>query len=486
MLDVLLINPNNRLDNYNNLGDEFAAYEPPAWCLMLAGYLQNKGKTVEILDANLEGLNALETASQALSKSAKVVAIVVYGQNPSASTQLMPGVIALSKSINNLRRYYEDTKTVAIGGHIAALPQQSMEETNTDYICFGEGFAALDSLVENTNLQDLVTRHDDVYLPYPSAPLIVDLSKEIPRLPWELLDMTRYKAHNWHTFGYNNRTPYAALYTTLGCPFNCEFCCIQAPFKSGERALDMHSNSYRNFSVEWVLQQFEELHKLNITHVKIIDELFVFDVKRIEQICDGLIDKGYNFNIWAYARLNILDESLLAKMKLAGFNWIGVGIESADKNVRNKSNKQIKQKDIYEGAKKIKDAGIALGANFIFGLPEDDLETMQATLDMAIDLNAEWVNFSMFMPFPGSKLYTKFVEMNNVNLPKSWEGYSYYSKESSPMNTRYISGEEVRIFRDAAFISYLDRQEYKDVLFNKYGQCAVDEIDNMLSLKINR
>ena len=62
--------------------------------------------------------------------------------------------------------------------------------------------------------------------------------------------MDRYRAHNWHCFGGIDRQPYAALYTTLGCPYRCTFCCIQAPFKAGEQAAGFQpgANSYRYWS----------------------------------------------------------------------------------------------------------------------------------------------------------------------------------------------------------------------------------------------
>ena len=71
--------------------------------------------------------------------------------------------------------------------------------------------------------------------------------------------MAKYRAHNWHCFGHLERQPYAALYTTLGCPYHCSFCCIQAPFKSGEAALGRASNSYRLWSPSHVVDQLELL-----------------------------------------------------------------------------------------------------------------------------------------------------------------------------------------------------------------------------------
>lgn len=487
--DVILINPNNKYKNYNNLV-ELAAIEPPAWCLMLAGYLQNTGKTVKIIDANLEDLDALETASQALFHSAKVIAIVIYGQNPSSSTQLMPGVIELSKAVNTIRAKYAATSTILIGGHVAALPEQSLRETGADYVCLGEGFNAIDELVHaalghDNMLEDIGMLRNDIYLEAARSKLVTNLDTQIPRLPWELLNMSQYRCHMENAFGYSTRTPYAAFYTSLGCPFACTFCCAQSPFKSGEKALDMKIHSYRMFSIDWVMNQFKEIHKLGITHIKIIDELFLYDTKRTEELCDRLIEKDYKFNMRAYVRLNILNKNLVHKMKKAGFNNFGVGIESLDATVRDSVDKLLKQEDIMNSIKLLKDENVTIGANYILGLPDDNIETMQKTLELAILLNTEYANFNTLIYFPGSKLYSDAIKAG-IKLPTNWEAYSYYSKESLPLNTKHLSGEEVRKFRDEAFIKYYNRPEYKEMILNKYGQDAIDSVNNMLATKLNR
>src|SRR5207245_5742465 len=107
------------------------------------------------------------------------------------------------------------------------------------------------------------------------APLVQHLGDEMPAVAWDLLPMSTYRAHNWHCFGHLERQPYAALYTTLGCPFHCSFCCIQAPFKEGERALRLKSqiNSYRFWSPARVVEEIDLLVKeYGVRNIKFADE----------------------------------------------------------------------------------------------------------------------------------------------------------------------------------------------------------------------
>src|SRR5690606_7739421 len=144
-------------------------------------------------------------------------------------------------------------------------------------------------------------------------------------------------AHNWHCFGGRPRQPYAALYTTLGCPFTCTFCCIQAPFKSGEAVsgFDPQRNSYRRWRPETVVRTVAHLaDEYGVSNIKLADELFVLHKGHVSAICDGLIDLDADLNLWAYARVDTCrDPALLARMRAAGVRWLAIGIESASERV---------------------------------------------------------------------------------------------------------------------------------------------------------
>src|SRR5437667_443212 len=85
---------------------------------------------------------------------------------------------------------------------------------------------------------------------------------------------------------------------------------------------------------------------------------------------------------------------------------------------------------------------ICVIGNFIFGLPDDDVQTMQQTLDLALELNCEFANFYSAMAYPGSPLYLMAVQ-NGWELPAAWSGYSQHSYDCLPLRTEKISAGEV-------------------------------------------
>ena len=146
-LDLLLVNAGgSRKRVYQELSKDYSAIEPPFWAAITAGFIRNKGFNVRILDANAENIDTLETAEKIKQENPKLVCIVVYGQHPSASTQLMISVGNLCKEIKNID---SDRKIILIGLHPSALPKKTIEEENCDYVSQGEGFYTVLGLLEN-------------------------------------------------------------------------------------------------------------------------------------------------------------------------------------------------------------------------------------------------------------------------------------------------------------------------------------------------
>ena len=494
-IDVVLINPNARKKLYQSLGT-LAAVETPVWPGLMSSYLRNKGFTTHIIDAEAEELSPNEIASRIEELNPTLTAVVVYGHQPSASTQNMTGASAAVTAIksNNPAR-----KVLLVGGHVAALPKETLNTERADFTCSGEGLATLTALIEaikGGRTEDYAKVPDlwfwektgKARFSAVSAPLAKDLDQEMPVMAWDQLPMDRYRAHNWHCFGDLNRQPYAAIYTTLGCPYHCSFCCIQAPFKSGEKALGMKesASSYRFWSPKWVLDQMELLVKTyGVRNLKFADEMFVLNPRHVLAICDGIIERKLDLNIWAYARVDTVKDNMVEKLKQAGVNWLAFGIEAATDRVRTNVDKRFDREQVYETVNKVRQAGISVIGNYIFGLPEDDHASMQETLDLSLELNTEFANFYSAMAYPGSQLY-HLAGKEGWALPETWSGYSQHSVDTLPLPTKYLSAAEVLKFRDEAFLTYFRSPKYLEMVGKKFGPDTLDHIQEMTTHKLER
>jgi radical SAM superfamily enzyme YgiQ (UPF0313 family) len=480
--DIVVINPGDRKQVYQDLAADFSAIEPPFWIAAMCSYLRNNGFAVEIIDAGAEDITPGEAATRVRELNPYLAAVIVYGSQPSASTQNMTIAGEICGALKD-----NTSAKIAIGGlHPSALPKRTLEEERVDFVMEGEGLYTLTGLLKRVKRG----KHDFAEVPglwyfdkgtiknNPRAPLIKDLDAMLPIAAWDLLPMEKYRAHTWHCFDdLDHRMPYGAIYTSLGCPYSCQFCCVNALFgKPGKR--------YRSPSL--VVEEIGLLvNNYGIKNIKIADELFVFNETHYMTIVDLIIKKGFDVNIWAYARVDKVKEENLQKMKQAGINWLALGIESGNPEVRGGTSKAMEAHDMKKIVRTIQDAGIRVIGNYIFGLPDDTAETIQETLNMAIELNCEFVNFYTAMAYPGSKLY-EIALKEGWKLPDEWHGFSQHAYEVLPLPTKHISAEEVLRFRDDAFHAYFSTPAYSEMIERKFGKKVKEHIQEMTSTRLKR
>ncbi len=486
-LDALFVSPGNNKVIYQELAREYAAIETPIWAALLANFARAKGYNVAIADQEAEALSEAAIVKRAEESKARLVCVVVYGQQPSASTQNMTVSAAITRA---LKENLPDVKVLLVGGHVAALPERSLRETGADFVCQGEGPQTLLGLLRVQDLDDETQYRKVPGLWYTQngGPVFTSpgdvipeslLSSDLPGMAFDLLPMNVYRAHNWHCFDHiHERQPYASIYTSLGCPYRCTFCCINAPFGNP---------SIRYWDPDFVITQLDTLAtKYNVKNIKIADEMFVLHEKHVLKLCDLIIERGYDFNFWAYARVDTVKDKFLEKLKKAGFNWLCLGIESGSKHVRDGVLKgRYGAEDIKGTCRRIKDAGIYILGNYIFGLPDDTYESMQETLDLSLDLNCEFANFYSGMAYPGSKLYTLAIA-NGWQLPAQWHDFSQHSFEQLPLPTEHLSAGEVLAWRDKAWQTYFTAPTYLNLVREKFGTEVVEHLEKLTTYTLKR
>ncbi|MCX6750737.1 MAG: radical SAM protein, partial [Candidatus Pacearchaeota archaeon] len=390
---------------------------------------------------------------------------------------------ASGKIANELKRRNSKAKLIIGGHHSSALPERTLLEENFDFAVKGEGYYPLVGLLEILNKEKdakdfpvpgVYYLKEGKIISNPPAKLI-DLN-ELPLPAWDLLPMDKYRAHHWQVWNRGNKNSYGLVFSSLGCPFNCDFCSVNVVY--GKRGV-------RNLKPEQFVEQIDELvQKYNTEHIEIIDDTFTLNPERVEKICDQIIERNYNLNMWCFARTDRVDPKMLKKMKRAGINWVFMGIESGtDETLKGVSkNQNILQ--IKNAVSKIKDAGIYLGGNFVFGLPGDNHKTMQQTLDLSLEITPEWANFFIPMAYPGTKLYEE--ARGKGILPKYWEQYGFFAPNAVALPTKELSSKEIITFRDHAFNVFFGSSSYQAKVRQTFGEEIEKDVQEMLKKELER
>ena len=505
-MDVLFIVPGNAAGIYQELANTYSSIEPPAWALLLAGSCRSIGFTVGLIDINAERLSTQAVIERINEFSPRLLCFVVYGQNVNAGTTNMSEAVNLANSIKTANI---STPIAFLGSYMQALPIKTLEDERcVDIVFTNEGVYALRNLLKEpvidlTKLDHIkgigFRKNGAAFLTPPERLVPQDkLDIDLPEYAWDLLPhiakpMDLYRSPLWHAnYDYNKRTPYGTLYTSLGCKFGCDFCMVNILNRTDNAPIGIASNYrvVRCWTKDFVIREIDKLVAMGVYTIRIMDEMFLLNPNHYIPICEELAKKDYSDKLllWSYSRVDTIagNPTILQLLRKAGFRWLALGIESGDRNIRVDISKgKFGNSDIKNTITSIHNVGIEVMGNYIFGLPNDNAESMQKTLDLSIELCTSGWNAYAVMPLPGSKLYKNALNQG-YKLPKEYSGYSFHSYTTTPMPTNHLSAAEVLQFRDNAYTTYHTNDAFLDRIKTIFGNNAANNILEMTKVKLKR
>jgi radical SAM superfamily enzyme YgiQ (UPF0313 family) len=359
------------------------------------------------------------------------------------------GITANTPQVKQAWRTAETVKKVwdvpiVIGGpHPSVLPEESAVKPAIDIVVEGEGEETWidisnrleaykrDALSAEFKSANLLGVHSDVLAPIfgityqtkdgqihrnPERPPIMDLDA-LPFPAYKYFKMERYSSLQPATDAVDGSRSFSIM-TSRGCPYRCTFCSQSImPIK------------WRARSPENVIAEFRHLvNDLGAQEIGWLDDSANIRVKRLHDICDGLIKEGLNKAPWIMIngiRANLADEVTLRKMKQAGCKRVAFGVETGDEDILVAIDKRIDHDTIRQAFKNAKKVGLETMGFFIIGLPGDNEETMEKTIKFAIEVNPLVANFSMMTPYPGTTVYEIATKKGRM-LMKDWDDYVFF------------------------------------------------------------
>jgi anaerobic magnesium-protoporphyrin IX monomethyl ester cyclase len=429
---ILLVNANIKGDCYSKTS-EFSAIHPCIDAAILHSYFTNiKRVKCGLINMEADGIDTNTLVRIINSGGIKEVWVICSGSNPSSSTMTMTASNTLSLNL----KLRTSAKIVMYGGHPSVLPELTKEQSGCDEVIIGDGIDC------------------DI--------------KEIPIVDWGLINPNKYKAHNWHCFGnIKRRSPYAAVYTSLGCPYNCKFCSVKNLYKNKP-----YTTRQRN--IEDVVQEIVVLNtKFGVENIRILDELFTYNLERVDKFCGLLKSKNLpSLNMWCYSRVDTINQDIVNKLRSVGVNWIAYGFESFDQDTLDLMGKKTDIKDFEKAIGYARNADVNIIADAIAGFPNDSLESLEKTYKFLEDNLFEMINLYPLFNLPGTSLYD--------NKETDWSKYQLYSNRCSPSSTKYLASSEILKWRDMAFNKYMGSPAYLSMLERKFGLETKEHITRMI------
>lgn len=319
-----------------------------------------------------------------------------------------------------------DVITIAKGAAFLTVAFDVMYfQKDLDLILFGEPEDTLREVLEGKEYSKILGLYyrDDLRAKFTgSRPYIDDLDK-LPFPARHLVNNNIYRRPD------NNKVQ-AVIKVSRGCPFHCFFC-LATPV-SGAKV--------RKRSAENIIEEIREcVEKYGITNFLFWSDIFNIDKEWVMDLCQKIIDSGLKITWSANTRADTADEEMAYKMYEAGCRLVSIGVESGSQDMLDKIGKRITLDDVRLTVKIFKKAGIRIYNYFVIGLPWEDEESVEDTIDFAIELDSDFISFYTATPLPGSKFYEYAKENGLINSDTSFSSAYFYPS----VNTHHLSKERV-------------------------------------------
>jgi SAM-dependent methyltransferase len=212
-----------------------------------------------------------------------------------------------------------------------------------------------------------------------------------------------------------SRTQGEHVYTVIvarGCPFKCGFCSR------------IHGKAVRFHSVDRVLQEVELLIRdYGATEINFEADTITMSKRWMTQFCVAMTRTALNEKIrWTCeSRVDTVTESMLEDMRRAGCWQISYGVETGSQRLLDLIQKGTRIKQIERTFAMTKNVGISIRAFYMLGLPTETAEETQQTIDFAKKLDADWSQFTLYTPFPGTDLWD--LAQQESPISKNWSDF---------------------------------------------------------------
>jgi len=408
---------------------------PPISLPSIAAVLEKEKFGVKILECIGEDLNFSDVKNEIRNLNLSFIVI-----NVSTATYYNDlEIVRLIKETINCH-------ITAIGVHVSALPDVTLQESLLDSVIVGEPeMTCLDlakAIEGKQNLREIRSisfKHENKIICNPARDFIEDLDS-LPFPDRSLIDNNKYTLPNIDR-------PYTLLISSRGCPYECIFC----------TARQYYGKKIRLRSAKNIVDEAEEIMaKFGLKDIVMWSDTFTLVRDHVLEICDEIHRRGVKFNWMCNSRVDKVDEIMLEKMKAAGCIGISYGIESGVQHILDNAKKGINLRQIDSAFKWTKRAGIETLGHVIFGLPGETKATIRNTLDFVKKIKPDFAQFYCAIPFPGTEFYSLCKEKGWL-VTKDW---SRFEINQAIIQTSRLSVNDLSRARRQAFLSFYIRPSY--------------------------
>ena len=304
-------------------------------------------------------------------------------------------IMSHTRLIEKLKEKYPDLPIMVGGPHVCGSPRHTLEHFPAiDYIAIGDGEYILTEWLQKIargagksdmmDVKGLGFRNDSGEIVFtPQREKIPDINI-LPEPAYDLVVDTNAPLDPKLVF---------PIFCSYGCRFFCTFCAAD------------HGN-YRFVNPIRVVDRIEWAHRnMSAGYFSILDGLWPPSREWLEEFCTEIENRKLDIKFQFATRAESLTEEHFARLKKIGTQVIVIGIEAGDPAILKAIKKGITPGLAKKAFKALNKVGIFSAANFMLGNQGENRETIQATIDLAHELNPSIALFRVHCPIPGTEAF---------------------------------------------------------------------------------
>lgn len=214
-------------------------------------------------------------------------------------------------------------------------------------------------------------------------------------------DHARYQ-HAWEQTDGSKTT---SILTSLGCPFNCDFC-----------SRPVFGSLFRRRNLDQVFEEIDQIRRLGYDSLWIADDNFTLDHCHLSEFCRRITARNLRWS--CLSRVTGLDRATTDLMKASGCQRVYLGLETGSQATLELMNKKATVEEGVQAVELFHQTGIEVAAFLIVGYPGETVASIDETFRFALSLPLDQVSFNVPFPLPGSPLYDR---VSGLDRDKDWE-----------------------------------------------------------------
>lgn len=397
-ITVLLLQPPNiggirSLLSHMGESGESIGFKPPLGLLYIATYLRkDMAHDVHILDAQARKMDFDACLRHVMDLRPDIIGISVWTDWWYSAHHL--GLL--------IKQHHPSVHLCYGGPHVSIFPEETLASTPADSIIVGDGevpFAFLCNMISNRTIS-----HEFPGLHFKGHELkrgnrLFFLQTDLDALP--IPDRTLLPISDY-TSVLSPSGLVTTMITSRGCPHRCTYCKLFF-----QKTISRSAGS--------IIEEFRQIKNLGIDEIEIYDDTFTVSKERVREICKGLIGAGLQIQ-WAIRdRVNAADAAILDLMKKAGCGRIHYGIESGVDRILKRMKKNITTDQARRAVTLAKAEQFTILTYFMIGNLDETVEDIRKTIDFALELDADYAEFSITIPYPGTELYLESLAQGIIS-----------------------------------------------------------------------